>query len=850
MENTMAVFDEQPRGDSPGTGDFRQGDRVSVRRERWLIADLHQHEQCQVLTLSGIGASNLHRQRRVLAPFELVEPLRCDARMRKVHRGRWRRSCRALLADTAPWAAVHAAERAAIEILPHQLEPSLAILRGLGCRVLLADDVGLGKTIQAGLIVSELLARGAAERVLLLTPAGLRDQWANELRERFGLTAGIMDQRGVRALASTLPREVNPWSTVPLAIASLDYVKRAEVLPAAKARVWDVVLVDEAHLVGPETDRYGAVASLCDDASYVVLLTATPHSGDRHGFRALCALGSRDDPLLVFRRTRADVRLGPTRHVTRLMVRPSAAEARMHRALARYAAAVRTERGKSDRDVILLLTILLKRALSSAESLRRSLARRLASLTGDTSRDSGQLWLPLDDEGGELDGSDEPPVLRVPALKDAGQERRLIRAINEAATVVGTRETKLAILARLLRRLRRCGEPAIVFTEYRDTLIHIRQTLQLDGAVLHGGLSRSERRRAVEMFVTGRAWTLLATDAGAEGLNLHRSCRVVIHMELPWNPVRLEQRTGRVDRIGQARTVHAVHLIARQTGEMRILARLQSRIREARRDIAVADPLHSPADPGETSAGEGPVSDERESLEAALDSPDRGRLPDEAPGATVEEERAHRQIVRLVDEAEVEARRIRRSRVYGARGDQPSAREVSFARGAMRAVLRGRALILVGFELDDPYGRRIAVHVSSLLVVPSLRIAAGDAPVVMSSWLESRTLADALATDRERAAWETESRRTHHLFWRSALARSRAIEQSFRAAGAAPFQPRLPGMPGMLEVIDVSGGGHPQSVLTDQHRDHGAILTRRCAICHEALNTAPATARTVLVLLP
>ena len=135
------------------------------------------------------------------------------------------------------------------------------------------------------------------------------------------------------------------------------------------------------------------------DATYVVLLTATPHSGDRRSFQALCALGSRDDTLLVFRRTRADVRLGAARHVKRLMVRTSGAETRMHDALARYAAAVRRERGDADRDGMLLLTVLLKRALSSAESLRRSLERRLAALAGDSGRDGGQLWLPLDDAG-------------------------------------------------------------------------------------------------------------------------------------------------------------------------------------------------------------------------------------------------------------------------------------------------------------------------------------------------------------------------------------------------------------------------------------------------------------------
>jgi superfamily II DNA or RNA helicase len=821
--------------------ELRQGDRVRVRREPWLISDLQLHDRCQVLTLSGIGVSNLHCRRRVLAPFETIEPLQRSDRIRRVGSRRWRRSCRALLGRIGVWSALHTAERADIDVLPHQLEPSLAVLRGLGCRVLLADDVGLGKTIQAGLIVSELLARGSAARVLVLTPAGLRDQWADELQNRFRLTAEVLDLRSARVLAATLPREVNPWSTMPLVIASLDYVKRAEVLPAAQARPWDVVLVDEAHLVGPDTDRYEAVTSLCADATYVVLLTATPHSGDRRGFRALCALGSRDDTLLVFRRTRADVGLGVARHVKRLMVGTSGAETRMHGALARYAAAVRRERGAADRDGTLLLTVLLKRALSSAESLRRSLERRLAMLAGHNNGEGGQLRLPLDDPGGELDGSDDPPVLRVPALNDAAQERRLLLAISVAAAVAGMRETKLAALARLLRRLRQRGEPVIVFTEYRDTLVHIQQTLALDCVLLHGGMSRSERRHAVETFVSGRASTLLATDAGAEGLNLHHSCRVVIHVELPWNPVRLEQRTGRVDRIGQARTVHAVHLIAGGTGEMRILARLQSRIRDARRDIAVADPLRSPGAPDVAADAE------RANLDAALgapdasdglDSPDDDGVLREEAGAAVEP--PDRQIVRLADEAAVEASRIHRSRVYGADEVDPTTREISYARGATRAVLRGRALVLLGLTLEDPFGRRIAAHVSPLLIEPLIRAGRGTSTTVVSAWLESAALAGAVAHDPDRLAWETESAHTHRLFWQAALARGRAIARAFRTAADAPFQP------GLFDYRPPPG----RSAASDEHHDYAGDLGRRSVVCQGALNDAAALVRTVLVLMP
>ena len=136
-----------------------------------------------------------------------------------------------------------------------------------------------------------------------------------------------------------------------------------------------------------------------------------------------------------------------------------------------------------------------------------------------------------------------------------------------------------------------------MFTEYRDTLMHVRERLleqTLPGAaplVLHGGLDREERAAVLAEFSRTPRRLLLATDAAAEGLNLHRQCRLVVNLELPWNPMRLEQRIGRVDRIGQRRTVHAFHLIARSTGEARILSRLRARIAAVRADLGAPDPL-------------------------------------------------------------------------------------------------------------------------------------------------------------------------------------------------------------------------------------------------------------------
>ena len=318
-------------------------------------------------------------------------------------------------------------------------------------------------------------------------------------------------------------------------------------------------------------------------------MSATPHNGDPEPFDALCAIGAAgpDARLLVFRRTRADAGLGTARRVHILRVRPSSDETRMHAMLARYSDAVRAEHGVNDAS--LALSVLHKRALSSAWSLAQSVERRLAALAAADPAAAEQIALPLGDPQGELIAEDEapawPPDLR---LSDPARERQLLSALHQRARSAAARETKIAALVTLLRRAR---QPAVVFTEYRDTLLHVRRRLGQPALLLHGGLTRDERGSVLAAFAREPRGLLLATDAAAEGLNLHHHCRLVVNLELPWNPMRLEQRIGRVDRIGQRRTVHAFHLIADGSGEVRLLARLQARVASAQAEIGAPDPF-------------------------------------------------------------------------------------------------------------------------------------------------------------------------------------------------------------------------------------------------------------------
>jgi len=681
---------------------LQAGSVVVIRRQRWRIVSIRAYARCKVLALTGAGVVNAGQATHLISPFDDVEAT-THGRIRLVSRRSWRRRCRALVAASGPSDRLQTAVHARIDLLAHQLEPALAIVRGLACRVLIADEVGLGKTVQAGLIASELRERGMADRILVIAPSGLREQWAGELKRRFNVDATVMHASSVRRRSSILPVGHNPWATVETAIASFDYVKRPEVLPAITACRWDAVIVDEAHGAGPGTDRLAALQAICGRATYVVLVTATPHNGNRMAFDALCDIGSHGDRLVIFRRTRDAIALTPGRRVHRLLVTPNRAERDLHVTLANLAKAIVSEQ-QPPADAWLTIAVFHKRAFSSAYAIAQTVSRRLETIEPSADSNLAQLLLPLGDAG-EMDPADEAPESLTPVLRDAAAERRLLVALAAHAAAAARRETKLSCLARLLRRLGRLGEPAIVFTEYRDTLLHVRRHLACDCAVLHGGLSAEDRHAELDKFRSGGCPVLLATDAAGEGLNLQNHCRTVVNLELPWNPMRLEQRIGRVDRIGQARRVHAFHLIARGTGEVRILEHLKAKLSRARTDVAVSDPL------GFVDVDEAALS----RLASGVSAPNPIALETVHQPADQTASLGH-----LEFEAASELQRLAIARRFSTRetaGDSIS--DECFATAARRAptrlALNGRTLAVIVDELRDGCGRSVAVQLLPML---------------------------------------------------------------------------------------------------------------------------------------
>jgi superfamily II DNA or RNA helicase len=793
---------------------FHPGEIVRVRQQRWRIAEVRAYSECQVVALAGIGPLNLGTERSVIAPFDRIEPFDRPFRLRVVGIRRWRRACRTVLSDAGPADRLLTARDAQIDLLPYQLEPAIALVSGRTSRVLIADEVGLGKTVQAGLAVAELRARRAADRVLILTPAGLREQWCNELRDRFSIHAAVVDMREIRRRRATAAVGVNPWSTVPVAVASLDYVRRAEVLAAAGACRWDVVVIDEAHGIGPGTDRHHAAVALCGAAATVILLTATPHSGDRQAFASLCQLGAcGDDRPLVFRRTRAEAGLAVRRRIHRLRVRLSAAERLMYARLEQLVRAVSAER-LTDGEASLALVTLHKRALSCPWSLCQTVRRRLSLLgepAGAAARHTAQGVLPLGAE--DDDPADQAPVWTSRGLADTDVERRLLSAVEEAARAADRGAGKFGAIARLLDRLRKRSEQAIVFTEYRDTLLHLRSRLKLRCSIIHGGLTRDERRAALADFAAGRCPVLLATDAGGEGLNLHEACRVVINLELPWNPVRLEQRAGRVDRIGQRRTVHVFHLIAQGTAEMRVLERLSSRVARARRDIHVADPLDLVPSFGDEADANGRVES----------------LP-------------HSELAEAAAQELIRLERGRALRASSGRAAAPGSGDamdlplLAFTdRARTRACLAGRVLLLVETALEDLCGRKVAASLTPLAVRPvtPVRDLSRESRSLMSHDLE-RAVRDLLG-DHD-ARFEEQALRLHRAFWESRLGRERAVAARVAEAGDGLLQP------GLFDRRAVHGH------LTLQHAraEWLADAERRA---HEAARSAATTTRAASVVL-
>ncbi|HEU5345919.1 MAG TPA: helicase-related protein [Ktedonobacterales bacterium] len=524
--------------------------------------------------------------------------------------------------------------RTRLVIEPYQLAPVLRVMSAPRQRFLLAEDVGMGKTIEAGLVAMELIARGRGDRILIVVPAALQDQWADEMRDKFGLDFAIFDSDSLsKDLIPRLPSGANPWEYVSRVITSVDFAKQERILRALKKTRWDLMIVDEAHYLAESgtdatptrTDRSRlgeALAPLCES---LLLLTATPHNGYSQGFYSLLRLlddarfASASDlrreavEQVVIRRTKKQI-YNPDKtqkfhgrtvyHLELALGEPAmAAERRLYEAVTRYVARHwrAARRSESERVTVgFAMTVLKKRLISSLGAIRASLRTRLEGLSDEpVAPDARRGLLASYRAGVPLTETQREHVERqlVTLTPERGAEalererREVERLLRLAETIAPEQDSKAAYLKRTLDHFCLTQErKVIVFTEYKDTLDYLLAYLEARGyagriATLHGHLNRAQRQAAERQFHQPETLILLATDAASEGLNLQHGCWTVIHNELPWNPNRLEQRNGRVDRWGQTHDVEIYNLVLTDTLEGQILKRLDEKLARIREEL-------------------------------------------------------------------------------------------------------------------------------------------------------------------------------------------------------------------------------------------------------------------------
>jgi len=588
--------------------------------------------------------------------------------------------------DAVRWGAASSADvknvqspfRSGIEIEDYQLDPVVRAVQMPRVNLLIADDVGLGKTIEAGMVILELIIRHRARRVLVVCPAGLQVQWRDQMRDKFGLEFRIVDSDLMKRLRRERGIHVNPWTHFPRLITSIDFIKRErplrlfrETLPAEGEplypRRYDILVCDEAHNVAPSGRGKYATDSLRTQAMRVLVphfehklyLTATPHNGYVESFSALLELlddqrfarGTMPDRkqlgAVMVRRLKSEfVRFDglskfPDRKLEPLEVPYTAEEKAIHAALRRYTqlrsghAADHAEKFATE----FVLKTLKKRLFSCPAAFASTLAQHEKSLATATRKRTtrpsvGILQRQIDKADEEYADDAEYESATDDAVDTASllfretttEERQLLRQMKDwAAKATAQPDSKAKVLIQWLKDNIRPGgkwsnQRVIIFTEYRATQNWLQERLAYEGfragdgrlLTLYGGMDSQHREDIKAAFQAHPSKhpvrILLATDAASEGIDLQNYCSNLIHYEIPWNPNRMEQRNGRIDRHGQkAKAVRIYHFVGEGyqererlgqdvpagelEGDLEFLMRAAKKVETIREDLGKVGPV-------------------------------------------------------------------------------------------------------------------------------------------------------------------------------------------------------------------------------------------------------------------
>ena len=647
--------------------DIKAGDIVNVRHRLWRVDSTDAGKSLFKVTNIDGGDS---RQHTFFYPLENVQGASVpqppidkigDASSNKLLMQSFRYS---ILHGSAPLLSL---QRSCVLPTNYQLVPVvMALNKSERVRMLIADDVGLGKTIEAGLIATELMARNLVSRILVVCPKNLTEQWREALGSFFQIDAEIMSSVHRRILERKLPPGASPWRHYPHLICSIDYAKKNPTKYQVLEVPWDLVIVDEAHLAAKphqqsekqsiSMERYNFVSELTKSAQvkHLLLLTATPHNGYTDTYASLmdmlnCGIvtGPQSEPRInreianehVCQRRRKDVEDWfkehenekspfPSRKQEEIGINLNEIEMQMAQVLEQYGKGIIELADRNKSQVVRntahwVVMHLHKRALSSPDALRKSLKNRLERVEEKISKNETTEEHDISEEQAKANAMDEDSVddtteeevscrmdqMSFGSLEALQNEKAELEHLIELAKLIdSSHDSKLRSLTDapngLLRRALSGSighKKIIIFTRYKDTLAYLEREIpkRLKSLVtkeniitIHGDYTDALRNEKLAAFQKLDSGILIATDCISEGINLQHMANQIIHYELPWNPNRLEQRNGRVDRYGQkAEKVYIWTLVMNDTLDATIFEVLVSKANKIRVDYGFAPPF-------------------------------------------------------------------------------------------------------------------------------------------------------------------------------------------------------------------------------------------------------------------
>ena len=636
-----------------------QGQLVKLRNKYFLIQDVSQYsglsgDVSHRVTLESVDEDDLGETMDViweLEPNTLIhESISIPQPKKWDHLSRFEAFIHAIRWSTSSTIETHQFSspfHAAIDIEDYQLEPLYRALEMSRVNLLLADDVGLGKTIEAGLVLQELLARKTIKRILILCPASLQIKWKEEMESKFQLQFVIINRSEIQRLRKEYGIHVNPWNTFPRLITSFDFLKREQPLNLFTQSLqkhdsfnplkdWDLLIVDEAHNIAPsgsknyiqDSDRTKLLMSIIDNFENRIFLTATPHNGYTESFTALLELldplrfsrgpilDKKQLKIVMVRRLKKEIEdaLGQkkfaTRKVKSISIDLTDEESKLHDLLNQYTRSriYRTSRSKL-LPIRFTLTLLKKRLLSSPLSFYKSLETHYETVrskdkTGDVSLLMRFQARTIED----WDNDDEKTQYEYTAIEEGSKffeiNEQELKWLKEMITISHELKNKidvktLTILEWISKNMKDGkkwnNERLVIFTEYKDTIEYLKQIFENKGflkqvLILTGGMLEKDRELIKQAFQShpdiNPVRILLATDAISEGIDLQNYCKNLIHWEIPWNPNRMEQRNGRIDRHGQKSSiVYVWHFVLNNNEDSKFLQTIIDKVETMRQDL-------------------------------------------------------------------------------------------------------------------------------------------------------------------------------------------------------------------------------------------------------------------------